>query len=424
MGQGSSTDAPHLSADCSTVKIAVMHAPQTIQRRLKWLIDGALCAFVIFSVISISAMQAMYILALVAWILRLCLQGHGLQWRFPLLVPFGSFCLASVLATITAIAPYRSLIELRGVFAALVFFLVVNTVQTEKRATTLIRLLITTGTLIAIYGLTQSVVKGADFRIDGAVGNYVTFADLLMLIAIMALAQLSFSGNGRGIPWHVLTLVLLTAALLMTHTRSAWLGFIAGGCVVLGLHKKRLLFALPLLVLAAFVVAPSAVKARLLSVFDPQNVTAQERLYMWRSGLKIIRDYPWTGIGMGSMRQVYVQYRDPNNPRDPKKPLGHLHNNLIQTAAERGLIGLTCWLSIWAAYFRHTWVIYKRLPPQPGGAKALVVGSLASVTAFHMSGLFEHNFGDSEVITLVYFLMALPFLTQRPDARSHTIGPP
>jgi O-antigen ligase len=234
------------------------------------------------------------------------------------------------------------------------------------------------------------------------------------LIAIITLAQLLFNNNRRWILWYAPALLLLMAALLMTHTRGAWLGLIAGCCVILGFHKKRLLLALPLLVLAVLCIAPPAVKARLYSVFDLQNATAQERLYMWRSGLKIIRDHPWTGIGMGAMRQVYEWYRDPNDPRDPQKRLGHLHNNLIQIAAERGLIGLAFWLGIWAAYCCCTWSIYRCLSPQQGRAKALVVGSLASVVAFHIAGLFEHNFGDSEVITLVYFLMALPFLTQHP----------
>ena len=55
---------------------------------------------------------------------------------------------------------------------------------------------------------------------------------------------------------------------------------------------------------------------------------------------------------------------------------------------------------------------YRRLEPEHTGAKALVLGSLASVVAFHVEGLFEHSFGASIVVTLVYFLMALPFVVQ------------
>jgi hypothetical protein len=45
---------------------------------------------------------------------------------------------------------------------------------------------------------------------------------------------------------------------------------------------------------------------------------------------------------------------------------------------------------------------------------------MASVTAFHVAGLFEYTFGDSEVVMLVYFLLALPFLVKRPGVASQT----
>ena len=51
-------------------------------------------------------------------------------------------------------------------------------------------------------------------------------------------------------------------------------------------------------------------------------------------------------------------------------------------------------------------------------ASALVVGSLASVTGFHVAGLFEYTFGDSEVIMLVYFLMALPYVVMGVDRKA------
>ena len=41
--------------------------------------------------------------------------------------------------------------------------------------------------------------------------------------------------------------------------------------------------------------------------------------------------------------------------------------------------------------------------------KWLVTGVTAAVLAFLTGGIFEVNFYDSEVVMLVYFLMALPF---------------
>src|SRR5438093_1288504 len=94
---------------------------QKMQQLLERVIGGALFVYVVCSVISISAMQTAYILALIAWAMRVYLQGDTQQLRLPLLMPFSAFCLASVLATILAVEPFASLVELRNVFEALLF---------------------------------------------------------------------------------------------------------------------------------------------------------------------------------------------------------------------------------------------------------------------------------------------------------------
>ena len=160
-----------------------------IQQILERVIVGALFVYVVCSVISISAMQTAYILALVAWAIRIYLQGDTRQLSFPLLMPFSAFLLASVLATVLAVEPLESVIELRNVFEALVFYLIVNQIPTEERATTLVRVLIATTTIMALYGLSQSFTYGVTFRVRGTMDSKMTFAGLLMLVDLMALAN-------------------------------------------------------------------------------------------------------------------------------------------------------------------------------------------------------------------------------------------
>ena len=140
---------------------------------------------------------------------------------------------------------------------------------------------------------------------------------------------------------------------------------------------------------------------------------------MWGSGVQIVRDHPWTGVGINGVKGVYQAYKHPNAVRDQR---AHLHNNLFQIAAERGLIGMVCWLWIWVAFYRQAWIIFRGLEPGTPRASALVVGSLASITGFHVAGLFEFTFGDSEVIMLVYFLMALPYVVMGVDRKARVHG--
>jgi O-antigen ligase len=325
----------------------------------------------------------------------------------------GGFFLASALAALTAVDPSLSLKELRNVFQPAFFYLLVNHLSEEEHTTTLVRVLIAGGTVISLYGLSQAVSNGAAYRIHGTLSIYMTFAGVLMLIAAMAVAQVLFHARDRHTRWLGPALLPLTAALLMTQTRGAWLGLTVGVSFLLWVRKKYLLLVFPVIAVAIFLAAPPSIKSRIGSFLDPTDLTFNERLFMWHSGLQLIREHPWTGVGMDGLKRVYPAYKYPGAL---KEHTGHLHNNLLQIGAERGLIGLAFWLWIWVSYVRQAWGVAASLPPQATGARALVLGSLASVASFHVAGLSEYTFGDSEVVMLVYFLMALPFLIQKHGA--------
>ena len=56
----------------------------------------------------------------------------------------------------------------------------------------------------------------------------------------------------------------------------------------------------------------------------------------------------------------------------------------------------------------------------------LASASLAGVGGFLVAGLFEHNFGDAEVATVVLALMAQPWIVEReisaPEGQEATPG--
>ena len=80
---------------------------------------------------------------------------------------------------------------------------------------------------------------------------------------------------------------------------------------------------------------------------------------------------------------------------------------------ERGLPGLAAWIAIWVGYFGAAWRVFRRVPPANEEARALVLGSIAAIAAFLVAGLFEYNFGDTEVLLVALALMALPFVVER-----------
>ena len=92
------------------------------------------------------------------------------------------------------------------------------------------------------------------------------------------------------------------------------------------------------------------------------------------------------------------------------KPVNpHLHNVPLQIAAERGLPALAIWIWFVVALVGDLW---KRFAVG-GQMQFLAAAALATVAALLTAGMFEYNFGDSEVLMLFLILVTLPAAAQR-----------
>ncbi len=222
-------------------------------------------------------------------------------------------------------------------------------------------------------------------------------------VAILAVGLVAARRAWLGVSWpdgsfsNALALVLLpvgTVALILSRTRSAWIGVVAGLIVLAWMKRPRLLFALPVVIGVVLMVSPRTILDR-LTVSDASSV---DRYYMWQAGLDMIMDKPIFGQGTGMILEVYPKFRWQGAP-NPNAP--HLHNNFIQVAAERGL---PCLVFLgWILYLlaREAWRV--RLSSRAG---ALVLAVLATTLS---SGMFEYTLGDSEILMIILLLSALPF---------------
>ena len=120
----------------------------------------------------------------------------------------------------------------------------------------------------------------------------------------------------------------------------------------------------------------------------------------------MVLDKPVFGQGPGMILAAYPRYRWPEATH-PMQP--HLHNNLLQVAAERGLPGLAFFLWWAFAVFAEALREARRDAASSPGQAWAAGGALAALAAVFAAGLFEYNLGDSEVLMLVLLLTAVPF---------------
>jgi O-antigen ligase len=91
----------------------------------------------------------------------------------------------------------------------------------------------------------------------------------------------------------------------------------------------------------------------------------------------------------------------------------HLHNNALQIAAERGLPCLAWWLWLVAAVLGDAWREARR---GAFGAGWGAVAAFALLVAVLVAGLFEYNFGDSEILMFLLLVSSLPYALRRQRA--------
>jgi O-antigen ligase len=363
-----------------------------------------LYTFVIFCTLSISITQISFAIGVLAWLIKVHLtKTWDKIYGTPVGLPILCFCLASILAVITSVDYTASLPHLKKIFQFAILFWVANTVTNEKQKDLLIKLLIISGVIASIFGLSQawSTAVTLQTRVSGTMSVYMTFAGLLMLVSLIALGRFLF--NDTKEKWIMVAIGLIIFCLFLTLTRQAWLGFFVGLLVLIIFWNKKYLLALPVAMMGLLLFAPESVKDRMLSIIDLSDWTFQARIFLWQGGLEIFKDYPITGCGFKCVDVLHTQYPDPSGYIAKYRGM---HNNIIQLLVDTGILGLGTWLSIWVAYFLNTYKQWNKTTIN-GISKGLVIGSLAAVTGFLAGGMFETNFYDSEIAMLLFFIMGL-----------------
>ncbi len=366
--------------------------------------------FIISSLVSISIAQISISLAAIAWLSSLYINGGINDVKTHLGIPFLLFILASILSIITSIDIGMSLMHFRKLIQIIIFFLFLNNLKGLKEVSILVKILIMVAGVMSLYGFFQAVQNGVSLstRVEGTMSIYMTFAGLLMLVDLIAISRLVFNPVLKKEWWLPILIIIITFCLFLTLTRNAWIGLLIGVFIILFLKNKWLTLIIPLVIALLLAIFPLSISKRISSIIDPKDTTNSERLYMWESGLGIIRDYPLTGCGFGCVRKVFPKYKIP----EAMKSHGSLHNNALQIAAYSGLIGLASWISIWVVYLLKTSSILSGIGMEEKEKRSIVVGSFAAVIGFLAAGLFEVNFYDSEVCMLLYFIMSIPFVIE------------
>ena len=260
--------------------------------------------------------------------------------------------------------------------------------------------------------------RGKPIRAQGTLGHYVVFGEMMTQIGCMAWALLLSARRGQT-GWKVLFAVAftgVTAALLASATRAPVAALLLG-CVVslilLSTQKIRFvgIAALIIILVGATVWIEHA---RRTEWEDGGDVSRHFRLLMWEDGVRLVREHPWFGVGMETVR---VHYREWNiRGFIQYHVVSHFHSTYLQIAVERGIPALLAWLWFCIAYFVFLLRLIRRLRTQSRFASGVAVGALAAFIAFSCTAFFHYNLGEESLAMILFFYFGIAVAIDRMTA--------
>ena len=383
-------------------------------KKLAWLLPLFITLFALFSMVSISLSQIFLVHAFV--VLAICVTKNQIRISFP---PFFwgiiVYCALSILASFFSVNPRVSLIDCKDLLLFLIIPIVYIGLQQTNKIYRANLALLASAYVSIFYSLFVYIFKAAPGeRVQGFMGHYMTQAGVMLLFGALALSLFIFSRDKARFFWG-LGFLLSVLILILTSTRSAWIGMVIATSVVLFFYKPKTLIIVPLATALILLLSPREVKTRALSIFSTRSYSNAQRVEYLNAGIQIIKEFPIFGTGPNT---VEMEFQNPKyGLSEEAKQNVHLHNNILQIAAERGIPTLLAWFVFLVWLFIS---LIKLVPNKDPTLFPLTVAAIAAFLAHFAAGLFEYNFADAEVAALFFYMMAIPFAQSRNLGNSDT----
>jgi hypothetical protein len=226
----------------------------------------------------------------------------------------------------------------------------------------------------ALYALNHGRAAGFFVTANQFASYLIAFGFVALGVALAARQPLFRSLGWAGT-------VLAAPALVLTFSRSGWLGALAGGLFLAAALRARLILgglaAAAAGGLALFLVRPFA-------RHDPADTF--NRLATLAAGARVAALFPLTGVGPMAYWRVYPGVKLPSGAPPGTFGALHPHDVYVSLAGETGALGIAGCLLGWLAFVR---TVRGGLAVAPPAARRLTLAICAGLVATLVQGLFD-----------------------------------
>ncbi|MEQ8224077.1 MAG: O-antigen ligase family protein [Candidatus Eremiobacterota bacterium] len=345
--------------------------------------------------------------------------------RTPFGLPVIILLLAGLISISASINRNASLNALLCVIIAIImFYLIVIYMRFKpEHCKIILSLVIISFSIIIIAGLLQFIFNKYSTWMDvtlsngtvehrGRLNSFFIFPNSFSASIVLVL-PLIFSAiflKNLNLFYKILLFILFATGifcLISTYSRAGWIGFAVAAVVIIYLlgQKKRFIL-IPLIVFILISVSLLlCIHKETLKSYVFHNYSDKSRQFIFVKSLKMLKEHPLTGIGIGNFHYVYPLYMLPGEetlPEDVSRPW-HAHNLFLNMAVEMGLPGLIAFLWFILSVFRQICLSIAG----DMDYKEILYGIIAGLTGFLIFNQIDFVMGD--VKSGIYFFIILAF---------------
>jgi putative inorganic carbon (hco3(-)) transporter len=252
-------------------------------------------------------------------------------------------------------------------------------------------------------------------RLDVTRLNPRGFTPNIVAGAIAPIVPLTWAWVWTQKGWRrILVLVLaliMTAVCVFTQSRGALFGILIALVVLVLWRAPRLAWLLPVgagLLVVLLILTPLG--ARMSGLFDDPSSTLNDRAELWQRAIYVMRDFPFTGIGLGTFEPNILRMY-PLLEATPGEPQPHAHNIYLQMGVDYGIGGLVAFLGMVTTTLGIGVMTIWRLRATP--TRWLAIGLFAGCVAFLLHGLLDAVFTSTKVSEGIWMMLAMLMILAR-----------
>lgn len=380
-----------------------MISAEKIKLYLYWFLVLQVC------LISISVAASSILLSLIIFsiLLLFLIEKKWILPRTAIDIAFLAYCAIEFITAINSVEQFDAFKNSKRLLLILIVYGVIISFDTREKILKTVQYLFGTVAFLSLAEIYLYFIHGAErlylFQ------HYMTTGGIKMIVSLLLLPFiLSNDIKTKERLFFLIMFIPTLTALVLTNTRSAWLGLVVGVIVMSVLYYRKLFGILIAAIILFLQFGPSHQTDRAKSIVDFSNSTNVGRFNMWETGIRMWKDKPILGFGDIDLYDAYLTYRTPTGD----EPAGHLHNNYVHLLVTLGGAGLLTVLFLFFMILRTEFGIFSAYKMDPL-IRNISLGAISVFSGFMVNGIFEWNFGDHEIMVLVWFTVGLCLAVER-----------